>query len=493
MQVDPKLLDYLTDPERSELETLLSMLPAWEPDDRNIPQCMAYNSTAFETLYGGAAGGGKSDLLLGLARMKHRRSLLLRREFPELERSLISRAYDFYGPREWYNTSKHVWNIPDGDIKRKVEFGHLERIGTPSQPGDEAGYASAPYDLIAFDQLEQFQQYAYEFLFSRARSAVPGQFVQVVSSANFVGDGVEWMLRRWAAWLDENHPRPAKSGEIRWYKRDEEGNDVETTADDPDALSRTFISAKLSDNPYLGEDYRRTLANLPEPLRSALLYGDIKASLKDDAYQVIPRAWVKAAMARWTEKPPESEKNKPQVTGADIARGGDDQTTFAPRRGMWFDRLRKVEGRKTPTGGAVCDLLSQIIGNGTANMDVIGVGASAYDEGRRRKMKVYPVNFGEKSNATDKSGQLHFLNLRAEAYWTFREALDPESGKNVALPPDAELEGDLCAPRWATTTNGIKIEAKEDIKKRIGHSPDCGDAVVLAWLPIGGSAILFGA
>jgi hypothetical protein len=479
--ISPKLLDYLTDAERRELETLLMQLPVWEPDSRNAPQVQAHDSPAHETLYGGAAGGGKSDLLLGLARTKHRRSLLLRREFPDLERSLIARAYEFYGDRTHYNASKHIWNIPDGGITRWIEFGHMERVGSASEPGDEASYASAPYDLIAFDQLEQFPQYAYEFMFSRARSTIPGQRVRIFASANFVGAGVAWIMKRWAAWLDDTHPMPAKGGEIRWYKRNEAGEDVEAAADDPDAQSRTFIPARLADNPYLDDEYRKQLNNLPEPLRSALLNGDIKASLQDDAYQVVPRAWVQAAMLRWTPEPPEDEKDKSPVIGNDIAHGGEDQTVFALRRGSWFDKLQKHSGRSTPTGGAVCDLLTLIIGDGSANMDIIGVGASAYDEGRRRGMKVYPVNFSEDSTATDKSGRLHFLNKRAEFYWTFREALDPESGQNIALPPDLELEGDLCTPRWSSQVRGIKIESKDEIKKRIGRSPDCGDAVVLSW------------
>jgi hypothetical protein len=71
--------------------------------------------------------------------------------------------------------------------------------------------------------------------------------------------------------------------------------------------------------------------------------------------------------------------------------------------------------------------------------------------------------------------------MRAECYWRFREALDPASDSNVALPPDSELEADLCTPRWIPQSNGFKIESKEDIKKRLGRSPDCADAVVLSW------------
>ena len=59
------------------------------------------------------------------------------------------------------------------------------------------------------------------------------------------------------------------------------------------------------------------------------------------------------------------------------------------------------------------------------------------------------------------------------------------------LPPDTELEEDLCTPCWSMRTNGIKIESKEDIKKRIGRSPDCADAVTLSWFE-GGTVELSG-
>ena len=444
----------------------------WQPHPANHPQVEAYITDAFETLYGGAAGGGKSDLILGLARTMHRRSLLLRRTFPDLERSLISRSLEFYGAKQHYNGSKHVWDIDN----RRIEFGHMEHVGTPQVPGDESQYASAPYDLIAFDQLEQFPQYAYEFMFSRARSAEKGKRVQVIGTANPVGEGIEWIMRRWRAWLLD---KTAVPGEILWYKRNDKGEDVQTTAGDPDGVSRTYIPAGLKDNPFLSDDYRRTLNILPEPLRSALLNGDWQASLTDDAYQVIPRAWIRAAMKRWTEEPPAAS---PIEVGADIARGGDDQTVFAPRRGDWYGELQKHPGRTTPDGNSVTDLLAILIGKkGHANIDIIGVGAAAFDVARNRRLNVSAINFSEKSDKTDKSQTLHFVNKRAELYWSFRDALDPTSERYLALPPDPELEADLCAPRWQPMSNGIKIEDKKDIKTRLGRSPDCGDAVVLAF------------
>jgi hypothetical protein len=145
--------------------------------------------------------------------------------------------------------------------------------------------------------------------------------------------------------------------------------------------------------------------------------------------------------------------------------------------------LRKYPGVATPDGPTVAALVQALIGDElpAVNVDVIGVGASVYDILTTvRGLPVAGINVGEGSKARDRSGKLGFLNLRAEAYWKLREALDPDLGHGLALPPDRELLADLCAPKWSLTARGIQVESKEDIKKRLGRSTDCADAVVLA-------------
>jgi hypothetical protein len=94
---------------------------------------------------------------------------------------------------------------------------------------------------------------------------------------------------------------------------------------------------------------------------------------------------------------------------------------------------------------------------------------------------VLPVNVGAGSKGKDKTGRYGFANLRAQIAWQFREALDPNSGENIALPPDSQLRSDLRSPRYSIVGGKIKIESKDDIKKRIGRSPDRAEAVLLAW------------
>lgn len=84
------------------------------------------------------------------------------------------------------------------------------------------------------------------------------------------------------------------------------------------------------------------------------------------------------------------------------------------------------------------------------------------------------------------SGRTVHRNCRAAAWWNLREMLDPDSGLEVALPPDDALTGDLTSPTWRVMSGGrIQIESKDDIRKRLGRSTDDGDAVVQAFWPEG--------
>ena len=90
----------------------------------------------------------------------------------------------------------------------------------------------------------------------------------------------------------------------------------------------------------------------------------------------------------------------------------------------------------------------------------------------------------EKSYTKTKDRTLKFYNKRAEVYWRLREALDPdqEGGSKIALPNDAELFADLTVLTYEVTPQGIKVlPKKEDLVKKLGRSPDAGDAVTIAW------------
>lgn len=388
-----------------------------------------------------------------------------------------------------FNGTWHTWTgLPD---RRKIEMSGIPNLG------DEKKFQGQNHDLKAFDEATEILEAQYRFIIGWVRSAVPNQRTRILLTFNppTTVEG-RWIIRYFAPWLDLKHPHPARPGELRYFTTID-GEEIEFETGEPflhkgkliTPVSRTFIPARLSDNAYYaGTAYEATLQALPEPLRSQMLEGDFLAGIEDDAFQVLPTEWVLAAMERGKSRP--HPTTLLTTIGVDVARGGRDKTVIAKRYGNYFAPLLKIPGTGTPDGPAVAAHVMETlppllevdpVARPKINVDGIGVGAAAYDALKGKGVTVNSVIVSEASSAHDKTGRLGFVNLRAEIMWKFREALDPNSGEYIALPDDRELLADLTAPRWALKSNGIQIESKDDLKKRIGRSPDCADAVLLAF------------
>jgi len=228
----------------------------------------------------------------------------------------------------------------------------------------------------------------------------------------------------------------------------------------------------------MANGYTQTLDALPEPLRSMMRRGDFAASQDDDAFQVIPTAWVQAAQGRWQSR---NAKGDMDAMGVDVSRGGRDETVIARRHGEWFDELQTLPGVLAQDGPTVAaHVLSLRRDAAPIHIDVVGWGASPYDFLRSNNIQAVAINGAARSNGVAREGGLRFANLRAEMWWRMREALSPAHPHPVALPPDRQLLADLCAPRWQLRSGGILIESKDDIIARLGRSPDRGDAVCMA-------------
>lgn len=477
--------------------------PIWTPYP-DSPQERAIESLADITGYGGQAGGGKSDWLLGLASTKHRRSIIFRREYATLK-GLVRRSREIFTGHGSFNGSDLIWKGLPGD--REVEFGAAQH------EHDVSKFQGFPHDLIGFDEVPHFLESQVWFLAGWNRTTIEGQRCRVAMTFNPPTNSSErWIMAFFAPWLDRKHRNPAMPGELRWFAR-VDGKDAERPDGEPfehetgstveliQPLSRTFFPAKLADNPVLARtNYRSVLQSMPEPLRSQLLYGDFDAGVMDDQWQVIPTAWVVAAMARWRDLGGDDYRTELPLTatGMDVAHGGGDQTVLARRWADFVGRLLVYPGHETPDGKSAAALMVAVHEPGALiNVDAIGYGAPAYEklsdplpEGYGIET-VHPVNFGDGSNYTDRSGRFKCVNKRAEAYWRLRDALDPENDATLALPDDPELLADLTAPIYQITPSGIKIEKKDEIKARIGRSPDRGDAVTLCLMPEPGTAIVF--
>ncbi len=461
--------------------------PLLDPEDLAAvtPQRLAYESLADELLYGGAAGGGKTDLLIGLALTHHQRSIIFRREFKQLT-AIEDRVAEVLGNRNGYNSQKMVWRLPG----RQLEFGAVQHIG------DEQGYQGRPHDLKAFDELTHFAESQYRFLCGWLRTTDPAQRCRIVGATNppTTGEG-EWVIQRWAPWLDDQHKHPAAPGELRWFAvlPDGEEVEVESAAEferDGETIqpkSRTFIPSRIDDNPYLSQTaYRATLQQLPEPLRSQMLKGDWQAGVSDDPWQVIPTAWVQAAQARWRDR--DRPKDDMDAIGVDVAQGGTDETVLTFRRGNWIDEQVARSGRETRDGAAVVGLVAtHIRDSAQVNIDCTGGwGGDAYSRLKEMGVPVLRLVMSERSEQRDATGSLGFFNKRAELWWRAREWFNPENGHEPAIPADPLLKADLTTPRWeirrgqAAKGGAIKIEEKDRIIERLGRSPDKGESLIYA-------------
>lgn len=217
-----------------------------------------------EALYGGAAGGGKSDALvieaLRQVHIPYYRGLIIRRTFPQME-DLIDKSIRYYKkafPGAQYNDNKHVWRFPSG---AKIFFGSM-----PHEK-DKYNYQGKPYDFIGFDELTQFTASQYDYLTkSRNRPNGPGTRVYCRATANPGGVGHGWVKERFIT-----AAKPMTPIEETVEYLDGSGILQKRTR------RRIFVPSSVFDNPALmanDPDYVARLASLPDAERNALLYGD---------------------------------------------------------------------------------------------------------------------------------------------------------------------------------------------------------------------------
>lgn len=218
----------------------------------------------------------------------------------------------------------------------------------------------------------------------------------------------------------------------------------------PGAVTRAWIKEKEIE--YGGRDsafYRaRVLGLFPEQ------GDDMLISLAD----------VERAQMRWN-----APQGTPDALGVDVARYGSDETVEIELYGSTVAMPRAFHGQNTmQTAGAI--KASSAIKKG---VDDAGLGGGVTDRLREQKVEILAYNAG--ASAYDKE---QFLNRRAESWWLIRELLRKDE---LDLPPDNKLAADLTNIKFNYTSRGqIKLESKDEIKKRTGRSPDRGDALAIA-------------
>ncbi len=212
--------------------------------------------TCREAFYGGAAAGGKSEALL-MAALQYvdtpgYAALILRKDTQRLRLAggLIPRSHQWlHGRGARWNQANLRWSFPTAGAPATLSFGYL------ANAQDKFRYGSSEYQFIAFDELTEFAEEDYLFLFSRLRRNREVEApLRMRAASNPGGPGHAWVKRRF---LGESPPRGGGGPAVLW------NGDI------------AFVPARIVDNPAVEEaEYRRSLELLPTVLREQLMEGD---------------------------------------------------------------------------------------------------------------------------------------------------------------------------------------------------------------------------
>lgn len=213
------------------------------------PQTEFLSRGEFEVLFGGSAGPGKTDcLVLAPTRFIGNggfRGLILRRTFPQLQ-EIIDRTFKWYPLLGGvYRSTEHRWYFPSGAT---INVGHMQH------ENDKYDYQGKEYHFVGFDEVTQFTESQYLYLFSRVRRTDPEIIPMVRATTNPGGVGHYWCKERFVSITEPGR----------------------TFIDPKTGLSRAFIAATIEDNPSLYDndpDYLARLEALPEIERLRLRYG----------------------------------------------------------------------------------------------------------------------------------------------------------------------------------------------------------------------------
>lgn len=183
----------------------------------------------FEALYGGAAYGGKTWILVllplfrGFYKFRGFKGIIFRRKFPDLEREIIRLSKEYYpATGAKYNEQKHSWEWPE--YQSYMDFGHVQHSS------DISMYDSSQYNYCAFDETTHFDAYPYHYMVgSRVRPSSSFNIAIVRNGSNPGGIGQTWVYNRFVKDCEDGH---------------------RSLRDKATGLYRIFIPAKAEDNPY---------------------------------------------------------------------------------------------------------------------------------------------------------------------------------------------------------------------------------------------------
>lgn len=412
----------------------------------NLKQMDFHEAPEEYKLFGGAMGGGKTAALINEGQRLNLNypenfGLLIRKTWPSFHDSVFPQMEKFIDKRlvaDWNHSSKHI-TYKNGS---KTRYG-----GLGDRPDDWEKWMSGEYGWIAIDQAEQFTELEFEMLATRLRLKLPGILYFFLLSCN---PNIGWIKERF---IESNQP------------------------------DHIFIPSLPTDNAAnLPGDYIARMEKILTPKhKKALLEGDWEAVGEPDnvyAYLEIQQAIERQVSA-----------SLPVEIGVDVARSGDDESVIALREGLKVRIHSQAKGHDTMrTTGEIwkcCRETAARWGSELAEIkikvDADGLGAGVVDrlqEQRQEKEEQYKLRIKiiEIHGSGKAKEPAKFKNQRAEIHFGLLELLP-----DLDLPLDREVTTQLMSLKYKINSAGqYQIVAKDDIKKKLGRSPDQAEAIIYA-------------
>ncbi|MFJ4837166.1 hypothetical protein [Streptomyces sp. NPDC088746] len=249
-----------------------------------------------------------------------------------------------------------------------------------------------------------------------------------------------------------------------------------TGEDVPDEMAAALVSREWVEE-------KATEWGVDNPIYRAKVLGEFST---DAANQVVRQSDVANCRAA-TDRRPKAEELEPVELGVDVG-GGGDETVIRERRGR---RAGREWSAHTDRPEVIAPLIIRAIketGATAVKVDSIGIGFGVIGELRNAATRgehsalIVAVNVGSAASEPDK-----FINLRAEIWWSLGRGLSESGGWDLAMMDNADTTvAQLLEPRWDTDPKGrIRVEKKDEIRKRLGRSPDNADALLLAYYSAG--------
>jgi len=397
-------------------------------------------------LYGGAIRGGKTYamllLVLVLARMfKGSRWAVVRKDLPTIKRNTIP-SFERIKPAGFCGEINRTdWYVDCANGSRIIFFPE-----SAERDPELDRWKGLEVNGFALEEVNEIGEKSFSKAIERAGSwqcqdRQPPPLILATCNPT-----LNWVKRRWYD--------PHRKGTLQapWY----------------------YLPAKVTDNPHLDAQYLASLETLRETDPAAyerFVLGSWESA--DEPDQLISYDWTLAA------------QNVERVDGryslgVDVARYGDDDSVLAHKKGNAILKLEYHHGLSLERLASMVSrrIVDIPVDSRNVFIDAVGIGAGVVDI--LSAQNHYPTEVISGAKAIETRGDtFRFNNLRSQMWWHTREQL--RRGLVCFEVDDPRLREDLTAPHYKVDGDRVvKVESKDQIKKRIGRSTDAADAVVYA-------------